>query len=109
MSKIASDTAASGATARDVYLDRLLGRQVLGPNQKPVGRLEEFRTEVRGRGCVITEFVIGGGGLLERLGVGAKLLFGNVTRGYVARWDQLDLSDPERPRLTCSFDELRRL
>jgi hypothetical protein len=26
--------------------------------------------------------------------------------GRVARWDQIDLSNAERPRLTCSIDEL---
>ena len=25
----------------------------------------------------------------------------------IARWDQLDITDPERPRLTCSINELR--
>jgi hypothetical protein len=109
MSNATSDEAANGAQPREVRLDRLLGRQVLGRNNRPAGRLEEFRAEVRGGGCVITEFVIGGGGLLERLGVGVKLLFGRASGGRIARWDQLDLTDPERPRLTCSFEELREL
>jgi hypothetical protein len=26
--------------------------------------------------------------------------------GRVARWDQIDISDPERPRLTCAANEL---
>jgi hypothetical protein len=55
------------------------------------------------------EYVIGAAGLMERLGVGFKLLFGKAGAGYVARWDQLDISDPERPRLTCGVEELRRL
>jgi hypothetical protein len=109
MSSATSDTATNGAKPPEVRLDRLVGRRVLGLNNRPAGRLEEFRAELRGRGCVITEVVIGGGGLLERLGVGVKLLFGRPLGGRIARWDQLDLSNPERPRLTCSFDELREL
>jgi hypothetical protein len=45
-------------------------------------------------------------GLSERLGLGVKMIFGKGGGGYLARWDQLDLSDPHRPRLTCSVDEL---
>jgi hypothetical protein len=94
---------------REVRLDRLLGRQVLGRNNRPCGRVEEFRAELQGSELVVMEFVLGGGGLLERLGVGLKLLLGHATGGHVARWDQLDLSDPDRPRLTCSLEELRKI
>ena len=93
----------------EMRLDRLLGRAVLARNNHSVGRLEEFRAEMRDGGCVITEFVIGVAGLFERLGVGVRLLFGRRIGGYVARWDQIDLTDPEHPRLTCPIDELRAL
>jgi hypothetical protein len=29
--------------------------------------------------------------------------------GYRVRWDQLDLSDQEHPRLTCPVEELERI
>jgi hypothetical protein len=90
-------------------LDRLLGREVLTANNRRVGRLEEFRAERRGRDLVIVGYVIGAAGLLERLGVGVRLLLGNRRRGYLARWDQLDLSSPDRPRLSCPVGELTRL
>lgn len=93
---------------REVRLDRLLGRRVLAPNNQPIGRLEEFRVEKRGSGLVITEYVIGAAGLAERMGVTIKLLFGRRAGGYTARWDQLDISDPARPRLTCPASELRK-
>jgi hypothetical protein len=95
--------------ARELRLDRLLGRRVLAGNGDSVGRLEEFRAEKRGTGWVITEYVIGSAGLLERLGVAVKLLFGRRGGGYVAAWDQLDISDPDHPRLRCPVDELRTL
>jgi hypothetical protein len=100
---------ANGLKPRELRLDRLVGRVVLSRNNRPAGRLEEFRAERRGSGCVITEFVIGSAGLIERLGLGVRLLFGRARGGHVARWDQMDLSDPERPRLTCSLEELREL
>jgi hypothetical protein len=93
----------------ELRVGRMLGRQVLARNNQPMGRLEELRTEKRGRDWVVVEYVIGAAGLLERLGVGLELVVGRAGGGYVARWDQLDISDPERPRLTCGVEELRRL
>jgi hypothetical protein len=95
--------------ARELRVDGLLGRRVFARNNQRVGRLEEFRAEDREDGWVIAEYVIGVAGLLERLGVGVKRLFGGKVGGYLAAWDQLDISDPERPRLTCSLEELRKL
>jgi hypothetical protein len=104
-----SPESASDPGARELRLDRLLGRQVRARNNQPAGRLQEFRASKEGRDWVVTEYVIGAAGLLERLGVGVRLLLGRRAGGYVARWDQLDISDPERPRLTCGVDELRKL
>jgi hypothetical protein len=94
---------------KELRLDRLLGREVVAGNNKRVGRLEEFRAETHGGVCRIAELVIGVAGLSERLGVGVKLLFGSHGGGYVARWDQIDLSDPDHPRLRCTVEELRRI
>ena len=92
-----------------VRLDRLLGRQVLTANHQAVGRLEEFRADARGDSCLITDYVIGASGLFERLHVGIKLMFGRRRGGYLARWDQIDISDPDHPQLRCRVDELRQL
>jgi hypothetical protein len=94
---------------RELRLDRLLGRPVVGRDNRRVGRIEEFRAEQRGAHLEIVEYVLGVAGLLERLGVGLKLLVGRQGGGYVARWDQIDITDPTRPRLTCGVEELRRL
>lgn len=101
---------ASARESNEVRLDCLLGRRVLGRNNEVVGRVEEFRAEKRGSGAVLTEYVIGKMGLLERLGVGLRLLIGrHQPGGYIARWDQVDISNPERPRLLCTLAELRKL
>jgi hypothetical protein len=89
-------------------LDRLVGREIHTANNRRFGRLEEFRAEQRGGAWFITEYVVGTAGLFERLGVGARLILGiKREHGCVVRWDQLDLSEPNRPRLTCSVKELR--
>jgi hypothetical protein len=90
-------------------LDRLVGRNVYTANNRRLGRLEEFRATRRAGQWIISEYVVGMAGLLERLGLGVRLLLGiKRTGGYVVGWDQLDLSEPARPRLTCSVEELRR-
>jgi hypothetical protein len=95
--------------SRSVRLDRLVGREVYTANHRRLGRLHEFRVEQRGSGWVVTEYVIGASGLAERLGFGIRLVLGSSPPGgYVARWDQLDLTVPERPTLTCPVGELRR-
>jgi hypothetical protein len=92
-----------------VRLDRLLGREVHTANNRRLGRLEEFRAERRGADWIVTEYVIGAAGLVERLGLGVRLILGiNRSSGYVARWDQLDLSNPDRLRISCPVEDLRR-
>ena len=93
----------------EIHLDRLLGRVVLTRNNQPIGRLEDCRVEKHGHEWTITDYVIGVAGLLERLGVGVSLVVGLRSGGYLARWDQLDISDPARPRLTCGAEDLRPL
>jgi hypothetical protein len=92
-----------------VRLDRLLGRIVLTANNKRLGRLEEIRAERRGDECVVTEYLIGGVGLLERLGLSVRLILGMPSGpSFIARWDQLDLTNADKPRLTCPVTDLRR-
>lgn len=92
--------------AHEIRLDRVLGRKLLGGNNKPVGRIEEFRTKRRGSGEVVVEVVIGMTGLLERLDLTAKMLFGIQKKGRVARFDQIDFSEPTIPKLKVPIDEL---
>jgi hypothetical protein len=93
----------------ELYLDDLLGRAVIAANNRSVGRLEEFHSEQRGDYFHIVRFVIGSAGMMDRLNVGVRALFGKGSSGKVARWDQIDISDPEHPRLTCSVNELQDL
>jgi hypothetical protein len=94
----------------EVRLDRMLGRQVLTLNNRPIGRLEECHVEQDGDRWIVAEYEIGVAGLWDRLGLGVRLLVGlNRRRGYRVRWDQLAISDDGPLRLTCAVDELRLL
>jgi hypothetical protein len=92
-----------------VRLDRLLGRTVHTADDRRLGRLEEFRAERQGDDWIVTAYVIGAAGLAERLGLGVRLILGlNRTSGYVARWDQMDVSHPDQVRITCPVEDLQR-
>ena len=96
-------------SAVELRVQDLIGREVHDGDHRRVGRLEELRAEKTGAGWTVTGFVIGAAGLFERLGLGAQLIAGRRRRGRVARWDQIDLSDPHHPRLRCRLDELDTL
>jgi hypothetical protein len=93
---------------KEVGLDRLLGRRVHDVEGAVVGRLEEVRAEKARDGWCVAEYLIGPAGLRERLSAGILGRLHGARRGYRARWDQLDISDPEHLRLSCRADELER-
>jgi hypothetical protein len=86
----------------ELPLHRLLGRKVLDADGRSIGRIEEIHVEKRSGELVVTEWVLGAGGLLERLGLVAmaRVLLGwpPVRAPEVLGWAELDLTDPERPR-----------
>jgi len=88
----------------------LIGRRVLDREGRSVGRLEEMRATKEGDYYVVSDFYIGPSAFIERF---AARHFGlrwpGHGRGYRAWWDQLDLSDPERPRLACDRSELKKV
>jgi hypothetical protein len=98
---------------QEIHLELLLGKRVFALNGQSIGRLEEVRAELNARGhCFVTEFLVGSYAVLERLAgwrMGSEILRALGVRrkqGYRVRWEQLDLSDPRRPRLACEVDEL---
>ena len=100
---------------RQLHVELILGEKVFAMNGSSIGRLEEIRTEVNRGHFYVTEFLVGRYAFLERFAawrIGRALLrvFGaRRKQGYRIRWDQLDLSDPQRPKLMCEVDELLAL
>jgi len=99
----------------EVHLERLLGRPVLDGRGRRIGRIEEVQAEREGPEWVVRGYVIGVDGLIERLAAGgiARALLGSLAPGRRHRtvaWNELDLADPERPRLRpASGGAARRL
>jgi hypothetical protein len=97
--------------ASELRLEQLLGRKVRDGNGTVIGRLEEFRATRNGDAWEVTEFDLGRTALLERLAIRhfGWLVPGHRTAGYRAKWDQIDLSDPDHPRLTVPLEELKTI
>lgn len=97
----------------EVRLELLLGRRVRDKAGRRIARVEEVRAERDNGEWIVREYVLGVGGLVERLAAG-PLVAGLLGRWapkperYTVAWDALDLSDPERPRLTQMLAELSR-
>jgi len=95
---------------KTVHLELLLGCKVHDPEGRRVGRILEVHAAPEGKDCVVREYLLGTAALLTRLGISAGRLVGLPIHREPIRvpWDQMDLSDPERPRLRCSVEELKR-
>ena len=102
-------------TTQQLHVELLLGEKVFALNGRPIGRLEEIRTEINRGHCFVSEFLVGKYAVFERLAawrIGRavlRVLGAGRREGYRIRWNQLDLSDPQHPRLLCDVDDLMPL
>jgi sporulation protein YlmC with PRC-barrel domain len=101
---------------REICLELLLGKRVLGVSGKHIGRLEEICAELKGGECLVHEYHVGSYAVWDRLSalsIGRAILriFGATKAGggYRVPWDKLDLTDVEKPRLRCAVKELEKL
>ena len=98
---------------REIHLELLLGTKVVDVDGQKVGRIEEFIAgDVNGE-AVVMEYHLGPHALAERLSASLmKLPFLGMLgrlrgKSYRVAWDQMDLTDVRRPRLTCRREDLR--
>jgi hypothetical protein len=101
---------------RSLNIELLLDREVTDPSGRRAGRIEEIRARRDGDEIIVEAYHLGPEALLERLAAPVLRLslfralgFHKHAPGRRARWDQLDLSDPEKPILRCTVDELTKL
>jgi sporulation protein YlmC with PRC-barrel domain len=100
---------------QEIHLELLLGKRVYALNGRAIGRLEEVCAEQHQGVASVNEFLVGRYAILERLSaweIGRAVLglFGSLIKsGYRVRWDQIDFTDPERPKLTCQVSDLAPL
>ncbi|MEZ2126263.1 MULTISPECIES: PRC-barrel domain-containing protein [unclassified Sinorhizobium] len=97
----------------ELYLQELLGTNVLGQNGEVIGRIEEVVAQADGDDLVVVEYHVGTFALLERFTSSSfaravlRAVGGRSGEGLAVRWDQLDLSDPSSPKLLCDPSDLR--
>jgi len=97
----------SAHAEHEVYAGRLIGRHVCDAGGKRIGRVADIVAHRDGNELVFTEYLIGPHGWLERFAIhGLGLRFPSVAWRYHVKWDQMDLSDPIHPRLTCDAGDL---
>jgi sporulation protein YlmC with PRC-barrel domain len=92
----------------NLHVELLIGRRVRDKNGKAVGRIEELQATWQGSRCLIEEYHLGPAAWLERFGISTKKLVGwpLSRKPFRVPWHQLDLTDPEHPRLRCAREEL---
>ncbi len=93
---------------RKIHLEQLEGRQVVDSAGKKVGRIEEVHARRQGEEYLIEEYVLGQEGFLERLSVVRSFFGVRKKKGKHVPWQQMDLSDPQHPKLRCTREELER-
>lgn len=96
-----------GGEMTELRFELLLGRRVMtGNSRRMVGRIEEAVIERRGDEWVVTEFRVGSGALAQRLDVPPFSAVLPRGRAYRVKWSQLDLSNPEKPKLLVPQEDL---
>ena len=98
----------------DVHVELLLGTKVRDVNGEVVGRIEEFRAEQKGDSCYVESYMIGASALVERLSawtlvrpIKRMLKARNIYSAFEVPWEDMDLTDPKRPRLRIAKADLR--
>ncbi|MFL6197157.1 MAG: hypothetical protein ACJ75H_23425 [Thermoanaerobaculia bacterium] len=96
-------------SAKKVHVELLSGRVVRDPDGVKVGRINSFIAEPEGDDLVLREYHLGPAALLIRFGISVRSLFGWPGHREPLRvaWDQMDLRDPDHPRLLVPADEVR--
>ena len=109
---VASMQTQTDSPLREAHLEALLGTLLRDVDGRKLGRIEEFIAEQRGTDLVLVEVHLGKGALLERLGELVTVLpmidkvERRLQRRIRVRWDQLDLSDIDNPRVTVRREDL---
>ena len=97
----------------DVNVELLLGRKVVDVNGEKVGRIEELRAESGDR-CRVEAYLVGTSALVERLSawtlvrpIKRSLRTRHIYSVFEVPWQEMDLTDPKRPKLRVSRADLR--
>jgi sporulation protein YlmC with PRC-barrel domain len=98
----------------EVNVELLLGTKVCDIDGEDVGRIEEFHVERDEKACLVTAYLLGASGLIARLSAWTLVrpISGFLNRRklyslYRVPWQDMDLSDPDHPKLRIAKRDLR--
>jgi len=100
----------------EIHIELLLGTKVCDVDGEDVGRIEEFHVQRDESSCRVDAYLIGASAVIERLSAWTlvrpvkKLLHSrNLLTVYEVPWQDMDLSDPQHPRLRIAKRDLRHI
>jgi sporulation protein YlmC with PRC-barrel domain len=90
----------------EINVEQLLGTKVRDADGEVIGRIEEIRAERTDDSCYVDSYLVGASAVVERLSawslirpIKKMLRARHVVSVVEVPWQDLDLSDPERPVL----------
>jgi sporulation protein YlmC with PRC-barrel domain len=97
----------------EVKVELLIGAKVRDVNGEKVGRIEEILVERQDNGLLVESFLVGASALISRLSawtlvrpINRSLKERHVYSAYEIPWQDLDLTDPKRPKLRTARKDL---
>jgi len=90
---------------REMQVELLSGRKIGDRNGKKVGRIEEIVAEYRGEELIVHEVHVGRVGFIERFSLAFVARVPDKKPSKL-RWEDIDFTDPEHPRLKLAIEEL---
>jgi len=98
----------------DANIELIVGTKVFDVNGEKVGRIEEIRAEEVGNAVRVEAYLIGTSALVERLSawslvrpISRALRSKHITSVFEVPWQEMDLSDPKKPKLRVAKKDLR--
>jgi sporulation protein YlmC with PRC-barrel domain len=97
----------------EVQVELLIGTKVYDVNGEKVGRIEEILVERQDNGLLVESFLVGASALISRLSawtlvrpIKGSLKTRHIYSAYDIPWQDLDLTDPKRPKLRTAKKDL---
>jgi hypothetical protein len=98
----------------EINVELLIGKDVCDVDGENVGRIEEFKVERDDESLVLDSYLVGSSALIERLSawtlvrpIARALHGGRFYSLYQVPCQDMDLSDPQHPRLRIAKRDLR--
>jgi hypothetical protein len=94
---------------REVHVEKLVGRTVRDTAGQRIGRIAEIVARKEDDEFVVASYIVGPIAWIHRFAVAAlDLRMRGLGLVYRVEWEQMDLSDPDHPRTTCTRNGLTR-